>query len=135
MSNQTINGFQGSHPFITDEHFNNLFLDELRNIVEEEKEGLKKDYKEIEERIKLINQYKKIKEIREKVNQKFNGFQDSITFITYKQFMNLSLNEIRNILKEERKEFNKDYKEKEEKIKLIDKYKKIKKCRKNVRQR
>ena len=109
MSYQTINLFQGSNPF------NNLFLDELRNIVEEEKEGLKKDYKEIEERIKLINQYKKIKEIREKVNQKFNGFQDSITFITYKQFMNLSLNEIRNILKEERKEFNKDYKEKEEK--------------------
>ena len=130
MSNQKINGFQGSHPFITDEHFNNLFLDELRNIVEEEKEGLKKDYKEIEERIKLINQYKKIKEIREKVNQKFNGFQDSITFITYKQFMNLSLNEIRNILKEERKKFNKDYKEKEEKLKLIDKYKKIKKMKK-----
>ena len=115
MSNQKINGFQGSHPFITDEHFNNLFLDELRNIVEEEKEELKKDYKEIGERSKLINQYKKIKEIREKLSQKFNGFQDSLTFITYNQFMNLSLNEIKNILKEERKGLNKDYKEKEQK--------------------
>ena len=135
MSNQTINGFQDSHPFIKDGNFNNLFLDELRNIVEEEKEGLKKDYKEIEERIKLINEYKKIKEIREKVNQNFNGFHDSITFITYNQFINLSLNEIKNIVKEERKEFNKDYKEKAEKIRLIDKYKKIKKMRKNVSQR
>ena len=132
MSNQTINGFQDSHPFIKDGNFNNLFLDELRNIVEEEKEGLKKDYKEIEERIKLINQYKKIKEIREKVNQKFNGFEYSLNFITHKQFMNLSLNEIQHILKEERKRLNKDYKENKQKIKLINEYKKIKQYRKKV---
>ena len=60
MSNQSTNGFQGSQPFITDEQFQNLSLDEIRHIIEEEKEGLKKYYKEFGEREKLINQYKKI---------------------------------------------------------------------------
>ena len=50
MSNQSNNGFQGSQPFITDKQFQNLSLDEIRHIIEEEKEGLKKDYKELDER-------------------------------------------------------------------------------------
>ena len=60
MSNQSTDGFQGSQPFITDKQFQNLSLDEIRHIIEEEKEGLKKYYKEFGEREKLINQYKKI---------------------------------------------------------------------------
>ena len=56
MSNQSVDGFQGSQPFITDKQFQNLSLDEIRNIIEEEKEGLKKDYKEFGERRKLIKQ-------------------------------------------------------------------------------
>ncbi|XP_073259356.1 uncharacterized protein [Porites lutea] len=47
MSNQA-NGFQGSQPFITDKQFQNLSLDEIKHLIEEEKEGLKKDYKELE---------------------------------------------------------------------------------------
>ena len=68
MSNQE-NGFQGSTPFITDKQFQNLSLDEIRHIIAQEKEELKKDYKELGERRKLIKQYKKLKEAREKVKQ------------------------------------------------------------------
>ena len=59
----------GSQPFITDKQFQNLSLDEIRHLIEEEKEGLKKDYKELGERRKLIKQYKKLKEAREKVQK------------------------------------------------------------------
>ena len=69
MSNQSTDGFQGSQPFITDKQFQNLSLDEIRHIIAEEKEELKKDYKELGERRKLIRQYKKLIEAREKVKQ------------------------------------------------------------------
>ena len=67
MSNQSVNGFQGSQPFITDKQFQNLSLDEIRHIIAQEKEELKKDYKELASRRKLINQYKKLVEARQKV--------------------------------------------------------------------
>ena len=66
MSNQE-NGFQGSQPFITDKQFQNLSLDEIRHIIAQEKEELKKDYKELASRRKLIDQYKKLVEARQKV--------------------------------------------------------------------
>ena len=66
MSNQE-NGFQGSQPFITDKQFQNLSLDEIRHIIAQEKEELQKDYKELASRRKLINQYKKLVEVRQKV--------------------------------------------------------------------
>ena len=66
MSSQSTDGFQGSKPFITDKQFQNLSLDEIRHIIKEEKEELKKDYKELGERRKLIKQYKKLKEATEK---------------------------------------------------------------------
>ena len=69
MSNQSTDGFQGSQPFITDKKFQNLSLDEIRHLIAEEKEELKKDYKELGERRKLIKQYKKLIEAREKVKQ------------------------------------------------------------------
>ncbi|CAH3143360.1 unnamed protein product [Porites evermanni] len=69
MSNQSTDGFQGSQPFINDKQFQNLSLDEIRHIIEEGKEGLKKDYKELGERRKLIKQCKKLKEAREKVRK------------------------------------------------------------------
>ena len=46
-----------------------MSLDEIRHIIAQEKEELKKDYKELGERRKLIKQYKKLKEAREKVKQ------------------------------------------------------------------
>ena len=69
MSNQFDNGFQGSQPFITDKQFQNLSLDEIRHLIEQEKEALKKDYKELTSRRKLIKKYKKLKEARNKVKQ------------------------------------------------------------------
>ena len=69
MSNQLENGFQGSQPFITDKQFQNLSLDEIRHIIAQEKEELKKDYNELGERRKLINQYKKLVAARQKVKQ------------------------------------------------------------------
>ena len=69
MSNQSVNGFQGSQPFITDKQFQNLSLDEIRHIIAQEKEELKKDYKELASRRKLINQYKKLVAARQKVKQ------------------------------------------------------------------
>ena len=68
MSNQA-NGFQGSQPFITDKKFQNLSLDEIRHIIEQEKEELKKDYKELGERRKLIKQYQRLQKAREKVRK------------------------------------------------------------------
>ena len=69
MSNQSNDGFQGSQPFITDKQFQNLSLDEIRHLIEEENEGLKKDYKEFGERRKLMKQYNKMKKAGEKLQQ------------------------------------------------------------------
>ena len=55
---------QGTNPSLQD-----LSLDEIRALIEEEKEGLRKDYKELAERRALIKQYNKIKEAREKVRK------------------------------------------------------------------
>ena len=69
MSNQSVNGFQGSQPFITDKQFQNLSLAEIQNIIKQEKEALKKDYNELQKRQRLIKQYKKLVEARNKVRQ------------------------------------------------------------------
>ena len=55
---------QGTKPSLQD-----LSLDKIRALIEEEKEGLRKDYKELAERRALIKQYNKIKEAREKVRK------------------------------------------------------------------
>ena len=46
MTNQSVNGFQN----FTDKQLQNMSLDKIKQIVAQEKEGLKKDYKELEER-------------------------------------------------------------------------------------
>ena len=68
MSNQE-NGFQGSVPFIQDKEFQNMSLDQIRHIIEQEKEALKKDYSELDERKRLIKKFKKLQKEREKVRQ------------------------------------------------------------------
>ena len=69
MSNQSTDGFQGSQPFITDRQYQNSSLAELKHILEEEKESLKKNYKELDERKKLIRDIKKVQKLNEKVKQ------------------------------------------------------------------
>ena len=68
MSNQE-NGFQGSQPFTTDKQFQNLSLDEIKHIIANEKEQLKKDYTELRNRNRLIREYKRVMKLREKVKQ------------------------------------------------------------------
>ena len=63
MSIKSTNGFKDS------KQFQNLSLDEIRNLINEEKEELKKDYKELRERRKLIKKYKKLTQYREIVRQ------------------------------------------------------------------
>ena len=50
MSNQWIDGFQGSQAFISDKQYQNLSLDELKYILQEEKQRLEDNYKELGER-------------------------------------------------------------------------------------
>ena len=69
MSNQSIDGFQGSQPFISDKQYQNLSLAELKHILQEEQESLKKNYKELDERKKLIRDIKKVQKLNEKVKQ------------------------------------------------------------------
>ena len=68
MSNQE-DGSWGSAPFITDKEFERLSLAEIQNIIKKEKEGLNKDYSELEQRKRLIKQYKKLVKAREKVRK------------------------------------------------------------------
>ena len=47
MSNQSVDGFQGSQPFINNNEYKNLSMDELKLILEYQKETLKKSYKDL----------------------------------------------------------------------------------------
>lgn len=58
MSNQLFNGFKGSQPFITYKEFQKLSQDEMRNIIEQEKKGLNKEYKDLKQGKRLYKQYK-----------------------------------------------------------------------------
>ncbi len=49
--------------------FQNMSFREIRKLIDKQKEELKKDYKEFRERRKLIKQYKKLTQAREKVRQ------------------------------------------------------------------
>ena len=69
MSNQSIDGFQGSQPFINDKEYQNLSLDELKLILEYEKEKLKKNYKDLSKKQNLIRDIKKLKRLNEKVEK------------------------------------------------------------------
>ena len=69
MSNQLVNGFKGSQPFITYKEFQKLSQDKMRNIIEQEKKGLKKEYKDLKQGKRLYKQYKKLVEARNQVKK------------------------------------------------------------------
>ena len=50
MSNQSENGFQGSQPFITDNEYKSLSLDQLRYIINQKKKTTKESYNELSEK-------------------------------------------------------------------------------------
>ena len=65
MSQQLVNGSQN----FSDKKLLNMSLDKLKQIVAKEKEGLKKDFKKLEERRELIKKYRKLQEFRQKVKK------------------------------------------------------------------
>ena len=69
MSNQSTDGFQGSKPFITDKEYSSLSLDQLRYILNQKKQVLKDNYKELSEKEKIIRDIRKIDKLNEKVKK------------------------------------------------------------------
>ncbi|CAH3016600.1 unnamed protein product [Porites evermanni] len=69
MSNQFDNGFQGSQPFITDNEYKSLSLDQLRYILNEKKKEIKKNYKQLSEKEKIIRDIRKLDKLNEKVKK------------------------------------------------------------------
>ena len=69
MSNQFDNGFQGSQPFITDNEYKSLSLDQLRYILNQKKKTIKKNYKELSEKEKLIRDIRRLDKLNEKVKK------------------------------------------------------------------
>ena len=69
MSNQSVDGFQGSQPFINDNEYKNLSMDELKLILEYEKEKLKKIYNKFSKKQKLIKDIKKLQKLNVKVEK------------------------------------------------------------------
>ena len=68
MSNQE-NGFQGSQPFITDNEYKSLSLDQLRYILNQKKKTIKKSYKELSEKEKLIRDIRRLDKLNAEVKQ------------------------------------------------------------------
>ena len=68
MSNQA-NGFQGSQPFISDKEYKSLSLDQLKYILNQKKQGLKDNSKELSEKEKIIRDIRKVDKLNEKVKQ------------------------------------------------------------------
>ena len=69
MSNQSVDSFQGSQPFITGNEYKSLSLDQLRYILNQKKKTIKDSYKEISEKEKIIRDIRKLDKLNEKVKQ------------------------------------------------------------------
>ena len=69
MSTQMSNEFQGSQPFITDNENKSLSLDQLRYILNQKKQTIKKSYSELGEKEKLIRDIRRLDKLNEKVKQ------------------------------------------------------------------
>ena len=72
MSNQSENGFQGSQPFITDDEYKSLSIDQLRYILNQKKKTVKKNYKKLNEKEKLIRDIRRVDKLNKKVIQGIN---------------------------------------------------------------
>ena len=72
MSNQSVDGFQGSQPFINEKEYSSLSLDQLKYILNQKKQGLTDNYKELIEKEKIIRDIRKVDKLNEKVKQGIN---------------------------------------------------------------
>ena len=62
----------------------NLSLDELKNILSKEKQKVRKDYKEMEEKMKVIQKIKKVRKIGNKIKQ--GKFKPKVTPKTFEEY-------------------------------------------------
>ena len=69
MSNRSVDGFQGSQPFISNKEYNSLSLDQLRYILNQKKQVLKNNYKELSEKEKIIRDIRKVDKLNEKIKK------------------------------------------------------------------
>ena len=69
MSNQSLNSFQGSQPFITDNEYKSLSLEQLRYILSQKKKTVQKSYKELSEKEKIIRDIRRLDKLNEKVKK------------------------------------------------------------------
>ena len=69
MSNQSVDGFQGSQPFITDKDYKSLSMEQLRYILNQKKKTLQDSYKELSGKEKIIRDIRKLNKLNEKVKQ------------------------------------------------------------------
>ena len=69
MSNQFDNGFKVSQPFITDNEYKSLSLEQLRYILNQKKKTIQKSYKELSEKEKLIRDIRRLDKLNEKVKK------------------------------------------------------------------
>ena len=71
MSNQRIDGFQGSQPFVTEDNdkYNRLTEEGLKLIYLYEKQKLKKNYTKFSKKQKLIKDSQKLKKFNEKIDK------------------------------------------------------------------
>ena len=69
MSNQSENGFQVSQPYITDNEYKSLSLEQLRYILNQKKKTIQKNYKELSEKEKIIRDIRRLDKLNEKVKK------------------------------------------------------------------
>ena len=72
MTNQSVNGFNGfngSQPLISDEGYKSLFLDQLKHILNQKKQVIKDNYKELSEKEKIIRDIRKVDKLNEKIKK------------------------------------------------------------------
>ena len=69
MSNQFDNAFKVSQPFITDNEYKSLSLEQLRYILNQKKKTIQKSYKELSEKEKLIRDIRRLDKLNEKVKK------------------------------------------------------------------
>ena len=97
MSNQSNDGFQGSQPFISNKEYNSLSLDQLRYILNQKKQVLKDNYKELSEKEKIIRDIRKVDKLNEKVKQGIDIKKERKKKFKTKKIKKGSVNEIKKI--------------------------------------
>ena len=97
MSNQSNDGFQGSQPFISNKEYNSLSLDQLRYILNQKKQVLKDNYRELSEKEKIICDFRKVDKLNEKVKQGIDIKKERKKKFKTKKIKKGNVNEIKKI--------------------------------------